>query len=336
MSVAQAGIVAPIVKGMAETERILSEVLFVDDTESVARLMSHVSRFSGKRLRPALVHLCGQLAGAQGLEQAAAEKTTTELATIGAIMEALHMATLLHDDVLDEASVRRQVPTLNDMMGNQVPVLLGDLLYARAFDLSLSLPTIRAAREISAMTQELCRGEIEQSVFRFDGQPDEERYFRVIRGKTASMFRTSCLLGTVYGGGDAQQAAALADYGTGLGLAFQIIDDCLDVVGDEEIAGKSLGTDLETGKVTLPIIRLAGHLDAEGLARLDHLLNGSDVGDRRLALRESFDLDNAVAECHDEADRQLHRCLAILDDFVPGQPRQALTELCTFVLERSH
>lgn len=331
MSVAQAALLAPIVEGMTETDNILSQVLFVDDAESVSGLMSHVSRFSGKRLRPALVHLCGQLTGGQ-----AAAGASHELATIGAIMEALHMATLLHDDVLDEAAVRRQVPTLNHMMGNQVPVLLGDLLYARAFDLSLTLPTIRAAKEISGMTQELCRGEIEQSMFRFDGQPDEERYFRVIRGKTASMFRTSCLLGAIYGGGDGAGAERLSEYGTGLGLAFQIIDDCLDVVGDEEAAGKSLGTDLETGKVTLPIIRLAKHLDEPGLARLGELVSGAHVDDRRRALRENFDLDGAVAECHEEADNQLHGCLAILDDFEPGPPRQALTELCTFVLERSH
>ncbi|MFT7465358.1 MAG: octaprenyl-diphosphate synthase [Pseudohongiellaceae bacterium] len=335
MSVAQEAIIAPIVEGMTETDRILSEVLFVDDTESVAGLMSHVSRFSGKRLRPALVHLCGQLTA----EPSAVAGLMGDLATIGAIMESLHMATLLHDDVLDEASVRRKVPTLNDMMGNQVPVLLGDLLYARAFDLSLTLPTIRAAKEISGMTQDLCRGEIEQSAFHFDGQPDEERYFRVIRGKTASMFRTSCLLGAIYGGGDESQAKALAEYGTGLGLAFQIIDDCLDVVGDEEAAGKSLGTDLETGKVTLPIIRLAKGLDARGLAELSELINvsgGPAVVDRRVALRERFDLDSAVAECHQEADQQLHRCLGLLDDFAPGPPRVALTELCTFVLERSH
>jgi octaprenyl-diphosphate synthase len=322
----QASIVAPIAAGMAETDRVLSEVLFVDDTESVTKLMAHVSQLSGKRLRPALVHLCGGLVGG----------ASPELATIGAIMEALHMATLLHDDVLDEATVRRQMPTLNDMVGNQVPVLLGDLLYARAFDLSLSLPTTRAAHEISTMTQKLCRGEIEQSFFRFDGNPDEERYFRVIRGKTASMFHTSCLLGVTYGGGSEEQALCMAEYGIGLGLAFQIIDDCLDVVGEEELAGKSLGTDLETGKVTLPIIRLASRLDAAGLEQLAQLVNGDSGGDRRTELARCFDLDAAVAECHEEADRQLHRCLKILDDFTDGPPKRSLTELCTFVLERSH
>jgi len=326
MSIAQASIVAPIAEGMAETDRVLSQVLFVGDTESVARIMAHVSHLSGKRLRPALVHLCGRLVGGE----------SEELATIGAIMEALHMATLLHDDVLDEATVRRQVPTLNHMAGNQVPVLLGDLLYARAFDLSLSLSTTRAAHEISTMTQKLCRGEIEQSYFRFDGKPNEERYFRVIRGKTASMFHTSCLLGVLYGGGSEDQARAMAEFGLGLGVAFQIIDDCLDVVGDEELAGKSLGTDLETGKVTLPIIRLASHLDEAGLEQLSQLVNGDPEGDRRVELRRRFDLDAAVDECHEEADRQLRRCLSILDDFTDGAPRRSLAELCTFVLERSH
>ena len=163
-SVAQATIAAPVRDGMAATDRILREVLFRDDVGEVDQLMQHVTSYSGKRLRPLLVHLCGGLVGrGEGAE---------ELATVGAIMESLHMATLLHDDVLDEASVRRQVPTLNGMHGNQVPVLLGDLVYARAFDLSLRLPTIRAAQEISRMTQAVCRGEIEQSLARFDGRPE--------------------------------------------------------------------------------------------------------------------------------------------------------------------
>ena len=326
MSLLAQNIMEPVLDGMAETDRILREEILTDDTESVRELMQHVSQFSGKRLRPGMVHLCGGLVGGRN----------HELAVIGAMLEALHMATLLHDDVLDRAEVRRKVPTLNALHGNQLPILLGDLIYARTFDLSLKLPTLVAAREMSAMTQALCRGEIDQSFFHFDGHPDEERYFRVIQGKTASMFKTACELGVHYGGGTDEQAKAMARCGVDLGTAFQIIDDCLDVVGDERVAGKSLGTDLETGKVTLPVIRLARELDDADTERLRALLNDPVEGDRRERLRGEFPLDAAVTECHEEADRFLRRCLATLGEYPAGPEQRSLVELCTFVLERSY
>ncbi|RKY21662.1 MAG: polyprenyl synthetase family protein [Planctomycetota bacterium] len=326
MSLLARDIMEPVLEGMAETDRILREEILTDHAESVLALMEHVSQFSGKRLRPAMVHLCGGLVGSHA----------HELATIGAMLEALHMATLLHDDVLDRADVRRKVPTLNALHGNEVPVLLGDMIYARTFDLSLKLPTLVAAREMSLMTQNLCRGEIDQNFFKFDGHPDEERYFSVIKAKTASMFKSSCFLGIHYGGGSDSQAHTMACFGIDLGVAFQIIDDCLDVVGDERVAGKSLGTDLETGKVTLPVIRLAQGLDAAGVGKLSELLNDPDPGDRRARLCDEFPLEAAVRTCHQEADRFLHGCLETLADFPDGVERQSLMDLCSFVLERSY
>lgn len=327
MSVLTREFMAPIAEGMAETDRVLREEIFVDESETVVKLMEHIGQFSGKRLRPALVHLCGGLVGGGPVEV---------LAACGAMIESLHMATLLHDDVLDGADVRRQVPTLNALHGNEVPVLLGDLIYARTFDLSLKLPTLVAAREMSAMTQALCRGEIDQSLFHFEGQPDEARYFRIIEGKTASMFKTSCQLGVHYGGGTDEQEQAIAGFGIDLGSAFQIIDDCLDLVGDEREAGKSLGTDLETGKVTLPVIRLAQDLDEAGTERLRQLLCDPVEGERRELLRAEFAIDAAVRACHEEADRFLRRCLTTLEAFPEGVERQSLQDVCTFVLERSY
>jgi octaprenyl-diphosphate synthase len=320
-------IMEPILGGLSETDRILREKLFVDDSDTVAQLMEHIGQFSGKRVRPAMVHLCGGMVGGRN----------SELAIIGAMLEALHMATLLHDDVLDGADVRRQVPTLNAKFGNQVPVLLGDLIYARTFDLSLRLRNLDAAFEISAMTQAMCRGEIEQSFFRFDGSPpDETRYVRIIQGKTGAMFKSACELGVKYGGGTDAQAQSMAEFGLEVGTAFQIIDDCLDVVGDETVAGKSLGTDLETGKVTLPIIRLAHTLDDARREDLRRLLCGEVDGSRRELLRENFDLEAAVVECHEEADRSLHSCLGKLDAFPAGPERQSLHDMCTFILERAY
>jgi octaprenyl-diphosphate synthase len=326
MSLAQAAdLFAPVAAGLQATERWLVE-MHRDEPESVRALLAHVGRFGGKRLRPALVHLC---AGATG-------HATPEHPLLGAIVESLHLASLLHDDVLDRADTRRQVATLNALHGNEVPVLLGDLVYARAFALSLTLSTTHAARELAATSQAIVRGEIEQAFFRFSEDPDEERYLRVIRGKTAALYSAACSLGARYAGGCEAEVRALHAYGDGLGMAFQVIDDCLDLVGEERVVGKSLGTDLETGKVTLPVIRLARRLSGPDRQRLDRLLRGEVEGSRREALRAAFDLDPVVAECQAVANGHVARALAAARPLREGPERASLLSLCEFVLTRSH
>ncbi len=326
MSLTQAAdLFAPVAAGMAATERWLAD-MHREEPDSVRALLDHVGRFGGKRLRPALVHLC---AGAVG-------RPTGEHALLGAIVESLHLASLLHDDVLDRADTRRQMATLNALHGNEVPILLGDLIYARAFALSLTLSTPVAARELARTSQAIVRGEIDQSFFRFSDELDEARYLRVIRGKTAALYAASCSLGARYAGGSEPEARALDAFGEGLGLAFQVIDDCLDLVGDERIVGKSLGTDLETGKVTLPIIRLARRLAEPDRVRLDRLLRGDLAGSRREALRNAFDLDPVVAECQAVANEHVERCLAGARSLREGPERASLLALCEFVLTRSH
>lgn len=316
---------APVAEELAATERWLSE-MFADEPESVRALLGHVNRYGGKRLRPALVHLCGGVAG----------QRTDEHPLIGAIVESLHLASLLHDDVLDVADTRRQVATLNALHGNEVPILLGDLVYARAFSLSLTLSLPHASRELAATSQAIVRGEIEQSFFCFSAELDEARYLRIIRDKTAALYAASCSLGARYAGGGEAQVRALRAFGLDLGVAFQIIDDCLDLVGDEQVVGKSLGTDLETGKITLPVIRLARRLAGADRARLDSLLRGEVQGRRRDALRAAFDLDEAVAECQAEANRHLSRCVQAAGQLPDGPERRSLQSLCDFVLNRSH
>lgn len=320
-----ADLFAPVAEGLAATERWLAD-MHRDEPPAVRELLAHVGRFGGKRLRPALVHLC---AGAAG-------RPTGEHPLLGAVVESLHLASLLHDDVLDRAETRRQVATLNALHGNEVPILLGDLIYARAFALSLTLSTPHAARELAATSQELVRGEIEQSFFRFSDELDEERYLRIIRGKTASLYAASCGLGARYAGAPEATVASLEGFGLDLGMAFQIIDDCLDVVGDERVVGKSLGTDLETGKVTLPVIRLARRLGDGDRARLDRLLRGEVAGSRREALRAAFDLDSVVAECQLAANAFVERCAAAAAGLPDRPERRSLLALCEFVLTRSH
>jgi octaprenyl-diphosphate synthase len=316
---------APVREGMQATEVVLAE-LTSSEARAVARLFEHASRFGGKRLRPALVHLCGGLAGG----------TTHEHAVIGAVVEALHMSSLLHDDVLDEADMRRRTPTVNALYGNEIPILLGDLLYSSAFQRAMTLSTLDACRQLAAASVAICRGEIEQSFIRFQTDVDESEYFKVIRDKTATLYGAACHLGGVYAGATEAGADRLRDYGLNLGMAFQIIDDCLDLVGDERIVGKSLGTDLETGKITLPLIRLAQGLSAADRERLQSIVSGEIESSRREALRASFDMEAIVARCHQEADGFVGACTTALEPFPDSPEKRSLLGICEFVLARSY
>jgi octaprenyl-diphosphate synthase len=319
-----ADIFTPVAPGLAATESVLTD-LFTNDSEAVMGLCRHLTRFGGKRLRPALVHLTGGMVGTP----------TDEHAIIGAMVEALHMASLLHDDVLDGADTRRKVATLNALHGNEIPILLGDVLYSRAFALSLNMSTLHAARELAVASEAICRGEIEQSFLRFRLDVPDSAYFDVIRAKTAQMYATACSLGARYAGGTDAQVHALARFGFDLGMGFQIIDDCLDIVGDEGVVGKSLGTDLETGKITLPILRLGRRLAGDDLERYKALVMGDMEGSRRDALRAAFDVDSVVAECQAEANTFVERCLATLAPFTDGPEKRSLQSICRFVLART-
>jgi octaprenyl-diphosphate synthase len=311
--------------GLEATERVLSQITR-SDSQAVAALFTQVTRFGGKRLRPALVHLTGGMVG----------RTTGEHAIIGAIIEALHISSLLHDDVLDEADTRRRVATLNALHGNEVPILLGDLLYSRAFALSLDLSSLHAARELADASVAICRGEIEQSFIRFQTEIDDTPYLAIIQDKTAALYGAACSLGARYAGATELQGATLRAFGTNIGMAFQIIDDCLDVVGDEGVVGKSLGTDLETGKMTLPVLRLGRRLQGAERQRFLEIVQNGAGGARRELLREAFDVEAIVAECQAEANGYIERCAERLAGFADGPERQSLEQLCAFILARDY
>src|SRR5262249_40256168 len=206
----------------------------------------HSSELRGKRLRPALVLLAGQACGG----------TRPAHPVVAAVVEMIHTATLVHDDILDEASVRRHAATVNAEWGNETAVLLGDYLFTHAFHLAASLDSTRACRWIGHATNKVCEGEMQQVHHRGDLDLDEAGYFAIIEGKTAELTAVSCRLGASSAGASDATVAGLERYGRNLGIAFQIADDVLDIWGDERVTGKSLGTDLEKQKLTLPIILL--------------------------------------------------------------------------------
>jgi octaprenyl-diphosphate synthase len=206
-------------------------------------LIDHLRHYRGKRLRPALLLLTAKAVG----------KITPQHHTLAAAIEMIHTATLVHDDVLDEAELRRHVPTVNAGWGNKVSILLGDMLFTHAFHLTSTVDG-RACQIIGEATNRVCAGELRQISERGNLALDEMDYFSIVEGKTAALTECCGRLGGLYAGHSEEIATKLAAFGKNLGLAFQIADDLLDLVGDENNVGKTLGTDLEQQKLTLPLI----------------------------------------------------------------------------------
>ncbi|MHC4854469.1 MAG: polyprenyl synthetase family protein, partial [Planctomycetota bacterium] len=293
-------LLAPVHGDLRRMNREMRADLHPRSTE-LKPLIAHVSRYRGKQLRPALVFLAGRLFEAPGPAHFTCAK----------VVELIHMATLVHDDILDDAQVRRQSFTVNRLHGNEVPVLLGDYIYALAFQMSLQLDDMTCSRLLSDVTRVICQGEITQSLHRLATDWTEDNYYQVIGDKTASLYGAACKLGGHYAGANADVCSALWDFGYRLGMAFQIVDDCLDLCGDEAVVGKSLGTDLTTGKLTLPLLYLKNK-GADGGRQLVALMtngtsgNGAEAnGDGTLLerLRREFAVDEAVSWSLSKAQR---------------------------------
>jgi octaprenyl-diphosphate synthase len=290
----------------------------------VQKLVEHAALFSGKQLRPALVLLAGRASG----------ELTDAHVTIGAVVEMIHTATLLHDDVLDHATTRRNVPSVNALYGNEVPILLGDFIYAEAFSLANALDDRKASLDLAKTTRRLCTGEIDQNCNRGRFDLPVEEYFRIIEDKTAALYQASARLGGHYAGASARRCAALDEYGRLLGIAFQIVDDCLDLAGDERRVGKSLGTDLSERKMTLPLIRLLARVGPEKAAEVRALLGDASVTDPRAALAASVDFTPDVLSARATAEQFVRDGLAQLDALLPSPSRTTLRAMGEFVLER--
>jgi octaprenyl-diphosphate synthase len=240
----------------------------------------------GKQLRPALV----------GLSANAINKTQDSHITVAVIIEMVHLATLVHDDVMDEARIRRGLPTLAANWGNALSVLLGDCLFARALELAASFPTPEICRAVSSATNTVCAGEILQTQRRHKLDLSRAEYFKILAMKTGELFALACDLGAHLSGATAKQREALRQYGMSLGTAYQIYDDCVDVFGSERKAGKSLGTDLAKGKLTLPVLVLLERPESrDAVAAMIEHWNPSSFPKLMALLRQ----DGALAQCRE-------------------------------------
>jgi octaprenyl-diphosphate synthase len=316
-------LLAPVEGAMARMREILAEQV-ADASPAVRDMTDHVGRFRGKELRGALVLLAGEATG----------NVTDEHPAIAAIVEMIHLATLVHDDVLDGAAVRRRVASVNQRWDNQTAVLLGDFLYARAFALSTELSSRLASRVLAETTRRICVGEIEQSTRRYDFELSEQDYLQVSGAKTASLYAAACELGARYPGGRGEVGSTLRSFGWEIGLAFQIVDDCLDVVGRQEDVGKPVGNDVEDGKVTLPVLYAFRRADEVLRARIRDIYTRPGLERRAERLREAVDLAPGVEYAMAVATDLVRRAEARMAELPPGPARELLEGLGGFVLER--
>lgn len=287
-------------------------------------IYQHSNRFRGKRLRPILCLLAAKACGS----------IVREHEILGAVIEMIHTATLVHDDVLDDADVRRHVATVNVRWNNQTSVLYGDFLFTHAFHLCAQTGSADACRIIGHATNRVCEGELTQIRNRGNLALTEDEYFAIIDGKTAELCAVACSLGGKFADADELQISQLDIYGRKLGQAFQIADDILDLTGLEQSAGKTLGTDLLQLKLTLPIIRMLRSADDGMRAELTTLLESGSVETCRQVAqlaRRTGAINNAIAD----ANRIAREACQALDDFEDTPAKELLLQLPSLSIDRS-
>ena len=300
-------------------QRLASEVILIN------QISRYIIESGGKRLRPALVLLAGNHFNAG----------KTDLHEIAAVIEFIHTATLLHDDVVDESSLRRGRNTANAEFGNAAAVLVGDFLYSRAFQMMVRVGSMPVMAVLAEATNVIAEGEVLQLLNIHDPDTDEEKYLKVVRFKTAKLFEAACRVGTILGGASTADEASLAEYGMRLGTAFQLIDDVLDYSGDIGETGKNIGDDLAEGKPTLPLIYALKHGNAVQQAAIRRAIEngGRDEMDGVISTIESTGaLDYARTQAHRET-AAAAAAIAHLQDSVY---RDALLQLCVFAVERRY
>jgi octaprenyl-diphosphate synthase len=295
------------------------------DVPLVNQIADYIISAGGKRIRPTLVLLFANAWGYRGTDHHA----------LAAIVEFIHTATLLHDDVVDESSMRRGRKTANALFGNAASVLVGDFLYSRSFQMMVAIRNMRVMQILADATNVIAEGEVLQLLNMHDPDVSEERYLQVIRSKTAKLFEAAAQLGALIAGAPDEQIEAAAEYGRSLGTAFQLIDDVLDYSGNADDIGKNVGDDLREGKPTLPLIYLMQH----GLPEQRELIRACiETGDEQHfdAVLAAVTESGALQYTREQAILAAAAARATIVGLPSSDFKNSLLHLCAFAVDRNH
>jgi len=314
---------------------ISPELLLVEDEferqarsniQVIAYIGEYLRRSGGKRVRPALTILSNYAAGGEG--------STYSSIRMATVMEFLHTATLVHDDVIDKAETRRNRPSINSEFGNQTAVLMGDWLYMSAFETSLAERSLPILDILTAVTRRMTEGELLQLTLLGSTDITEAQYFDVIARKTAYLFSACCEIGALLGGPDARTQMMLRDYGMNLGIAFQLVDDLLDFTGSEETLGKPAGADLIEGKVSLPLIFLLQRQPEMRGAIQSVMSEAGYAGVPRSIILEALERTGALHLAKERAVEHAEAARAALDGLNHSPYAEALSAIPAYIVER--
>ncbi|MBN1958234.1 MAG: polyprenyl synthetase family protein [Desulfuromonadales bacterium] len=296
------------------------------DVQLISQVGQYVLSSGGKRIRPMLLILASRLGHYRGDKH-------IELASV---VEFIHTATLLHDDVVDSASLRRGNRSANSVWGNQASVLVGDFLFAKSFSVMVGSESLKILQILSDTTTQLAEGEILQLINTCDLDVNEQRYLQVVRDKTAILIAAACQVGGVLAGVDEQKEAALREFGLEIGTAFQLMDDALDYVADQEDFGKEKGHDLYEGKMTLPLIHVYASADDGERREIARIVEAEELSKQDLAyVCQLIEVRGGIEYTRKKAQERIDKAKRQLEIFPDSQIRQALFTLADFVVARN-
>ena len=305
------------------------EVALTENLKPYLPMVSHVAKYimfsGGKRIRPLLMILSARLCGYKGDYDK----------TLSVVFEYLHAATLLHDDVVDDADVRRGNPVAHSIWGTPATVLVGDFLLARSMAIAAETDSLPIIDVLADTTAQMSEGEIHQLLHKGDLTVNEKDYMEVIGRKTAHLIRAACQVGALLARAPEEQLQALAEYGYQLGIAFQMADDLLDYTADAKVLGKPIGTDLKEGKLTLPVIYALNRATGEDRRRLEIIIQDTDITEGNFeTVLELIKKYGGIAYTRERAQKHIEQAKTCLDIFSASKSRTLLEQLADYVLVR--
>lgn len=315
---------ALIADDMREVDAVITANLS-SDVALINQLSNYIISGGGKRLRPQLVLLAANACGYSGKHHI----------TLAAIIEFIHTATLLHDDVVDASELRRGRDTANNIWGNEAAVLVGDFLYSRAFEMMVTVGSMPVMEVLASTTNNIAEGEVLQLLYVNDPDTTEERYLQVIQAKTARLFQAATQLGAMISDADNATQEAMKRYGMHLGTAFQIIDDVLDYTQSADEMGKNLGDDLAEGKPTLPLILAMKHGKPEQVEIIRQAIKTGGLDQIEVVL-QTIDQTGSLEESRGFAQREVESAVAALAVLPQNEFKEALLTIARFVTQRAH